>query len=124
MILDRSFYTKISFIRSLWNSQQLKKLSKEKVFKAFKLHKTEWREKLYFYSPRLMRVPRFTGNVELLKQWTEASACEQLCPTKAIKVSSNDFKIDPRGCIACGLCVELAPPGILEIPRETIITAS
>ena len=117
MILNRNFYSKISLLKSIWNLRQAKKLSGEKVFKAFKLHKTEWPNKLYFYSPRLKRIPKFTGNVELLSNWKEAKVCETMCPTQAIKVTANAFIIDDRGCIACGLCVELAPPGLLEIPE-------
>jgi NAD-dependent dihydropyrimidine dehydrogenase PreA subunit len=33
-------------------------------------------------------------------------------------VTANAFIIDDRGCIACGLCIELAPPGILEMSPE------
>ncbi len=96
----------------------MKKLTGEKVFKAFKLHKTEWPNKLYFYSPRLKRIPKFTGNTEALSLWKESKLCEMICPTQAIKVTADAFIIDDRGCIACGLCVELAPPGVLEISTE------
>jgi Fe-S-cluster-containing hydrogenase component 2 len=118
MILDRSFYNKISYLRTLWQGHQLKQLIGEKVFKSFKLHKTEWPNKLYFYSPRLKRIPRFSGNLELLSSWKESKLCETLCPTQAIKVTAKAFIIDDRGCIACGLCVELAPPGLLEMSSE------
>lgn len=118
MILNRDFYSKISVLRAIWNNRQAKKLTGEKVFKAFKLHKTEWPNKLYFYSPRLKRIPRFTGNSALLANWKESKLCETMCPTQAIKVTASAFIIDDRGCIACGLCVELAPPGILEMTSE------
>lgn len=118
MILNRNFYSKISVLRAMWNNRQAKKLTGEKVFKAFKLHKTEWPNKLYFYSPRLKRIPRFTGNSALLANWKESKLCETMCPTQAIKVTASAFIIDDRGCIACGLCVELAPPGILEMTSE------
>lgn len=118
MILNRQFYEKISYIRAFWNLRQIKKLNGEKVFKAFKLHKTEWPNKLYFYSPRLKRVPKFTGNTEALSLWKESKLCEMICPTQAIKVTADAFIIDDRGCIACGLCVELAPPGVLEMTSE------
>lgn len=119
MILDRKFYTKISYFRALWHFRQVKKLRKEKVFKAFKLHKTQWPNKLYFYSPRLKRVPSFTGDLNALSMWKESKMCEIICPTQAIKVTANAFIIDDRGCISCGLCVELAPPGVLEVETES-----
>ena len=118
MILNREFYSKISYIKSFWNQRMMKKLTGEKVFKAFKLHKTEWPNKLYFYSPRLKRIPKFTGNTEALSLWKESKLCEMICPTQAIKVTADAFIIDDRGCIACGLCVELAPPGVLEMSTE------
>ncbi len=118
MILGRNFYNKISWLRSLWNSRQLRKLQGSKVFRAFKLHRTELPEKIYFYSPRLKRIPRFTGNLELLTKWKDSKMCETLCPTQAITVTANAFTIDDRGCIACGVCVDVAPPGILFVPSE------
>lgn len=118
MILNRSFYNRISLWRSLWNRYKLKRLIGEKVFKSFKLHKTEWPDKFYFYSPRFKRVPRFTGNVDLLRSWKDSKSCETICPTQAIRVTSDSFIIDDRGCIACGLCVEVSPPGLLEINWE------
>ena len=118
MILNRKFYTKVSYLKSYWYLRQLKKIEGEKVFKAFKLHKTEWPDKLYFYSPRLKRIPRFTGNVEALSMWKDAKICETICPTQAIKVTADAFIIDNLGCIACGLCVELAPSGVLEVTSE------
>ncbi len=118
MILNRVFYSKISIFKSFWNLRQLRKISGDKVFRAFRLHKTEWPNKLYFYSPRLKRIPRFTGDVAALTNWKESSICETICPTQAIKVTASAFIIDDRGCIACGLCVELAPPGVLEMTSE------
>jgi Fe-S-cluster-containing hydrogenase component 2 len=118
MILNRNFYTKVSRLSSLWARWQMRAFSSEKVFKIFKLHRTEWPQKLYFYSPRLKRIPRFTGNTQALHNWKDAKTCETLCPTQAIKVTANAFIIDSRGCIACGLCVEVAPPGVLEMTSE------
>lgn len=118
MILNKKFYTKISTFRALWNFRQMKKITGEKVFKAFKLHKTDWPQKLYFYSPRLKRVPRFIGTAENLANWKEAKLCEKMCPTLAITVTQKAFIIDERGCIACGLCVEVAPEGLLEMTSD------
>lgn len=102
----------------------MQKIAGEKVYKSFRLHRTEWPHKLYFYSPRLKRIPRFSGNSELLSSWKDSKSCETLCPTQAIKVIANAISIDDRGCIACGLCVEAAPPGIFEVPSETALHQS
>ena len=117
MILKRQYFAKISFVKKWWTVFSLRKMSGEKIFKVFSLHKTEWPDKLYFYSPRLRKVPRFTGNTELLSSWKSAKLCETLCPTNAIEVKAQAIVIDERGCISCGLCVELSPPGLLEWNR-------
>lgn len=118
MILNRNFYSRSPFWKSWWSRRQLLKLSGEKIFKSFKLHKTEWPESLYFYSPRLKRKPLFIGTAEKLSQWKESKLCETLCPTQAIKVTADAIIIDDRGCIGCSLCVEFAPAGLLEIQGE------
>ena len=118
MILNKSFYKKVSLLEAWWNQRQISKLAGDKVFKNFKLHKTLFPEKMYYYSPRLKRVPRFTGTKEELKNWKEAKLCEKICPTLAIKVTDSAFVIDERGCIACGLCVEVAPAGLLVMPQS------
>lgn len=105
-------------MRSWWLKYQLQKLSGENRFKFFNLHKTEFPQKLYFYSPRLKRRPFFTGNSSLLKEWKESSILERICPTNAISLTPDEVKIDELGCITCGLCVEVAPPGLLEMPAE------
>lgn len=119
MILNRNYYIKASKLKNRWIIQKLQKLTGDKVLKAFRLHKTVWPDKLYFYSPRLKKIPKFTGDSELLSRWQEAKLCENMCPTHAIKVTANAFIIDDRGCISCGLCVELAPAGILEYSADT-----
>lgn len=119
MILNRNFYSKVSFWQGWWFKRQIKKLTGEKLFKAFKLHRTEWPNKLYFYSPRLKRKPVFTGSAEKLSQWQESKSCEMICPTQAIKVTAEAIIIDDRGCIGCGLCVEFAPPGFLEMSADS-----
>jgi NAD-dependent dihydropyrimidine dehydrogenase PreA subunit len=118
MILDRKFYNDLPIFQRLWGRYQMKKLRGEKLFRFFDLLKSSAPDRLYFYSPRLKRKPRFTGNVQLLQSWQDAKLCERMCPTQAIQVTENDFLIDDRGCITCGLCVELAPPGLLEVTHE------
>ncbi len=118
MILNRKFYSKISFWQAWWFRRQVGNLVGDKLFKAFKLHKTEWPNKLYFYSPRLKGKPRFIGTLEQLSNWKDSKMCETLCPTHAIEVTAGAIIIDDRGCIGCGLCVEFAPPGILTMSAD------
>ena len=118
MILNRNYYSKISKLKAWWYKNQVAKLQNEKVFKIFRLLKTEWPNKLYDYSPRLVRKPRFTGNKDKLASWSDAKSLEVICPTNAIEVKPKEVIIDARGCIACGLCLEFAPEGILEVTPE------
>lgn len=118
MILNRKYYNKISYIKSLWYQGQINKFKNEKVFKFFGLTKIDWPNQLYFYSPRLKRKPQFTGNVEILKQWKDAKHSERICPTNAIEVRADDFIIDQQGCVACGLCLEIAPEGLLTVTSD------
>jgi Fe-S-cluster-containing hydrogenase component 2 len=118
MILNRRFYAKISLFRTLWNSHRMKKLTGKNVFKAFQIYKIQLPDNVYTYSPRLKRIPRFIGSKELLANWKDAKKCETICPTGAITITSDSFRIDPNGCIACGLCVDVAPEGILEVCQE------
>jgi formate hydrogenlyase subunit 6/NADH:ubiquinone oxidoreductase subunit I len=118
MILNRDFFHRTPLLRMFWSTWQKRQLRGEKVFRALRLHRTEYPEALYFYSPRLRRRPVFSGNRELLASWKDAELCARLCPTRAITALPDDFIIDPKGCIACGLCVEMAPPGLLVVREE------
>ncbi len=118
MILNRKFYDKISFFRGWWSHRQIRKLVGEKLFKFFKLHRTVWPTKLYFYSPRLKRKPLFIGDAQKLSLWKESKLCETICPTQAIEMRADAIIIDDRGCIGCGLCVEFAPEGLLIMSGE------
>lgn len=120
MILNRKYYLKNSLFERFWAQKRARALIGSKVFKAFKLFQSVIPDKIYFYSPKLKRIPRFTGHIELLSQWKESKSCERICPTLAIQVNANAIIIDDRGCIACGLCVEFAPPGILEMPTDLV----
>lgn len=118
MILNRKYYSKVSMFKAWWYRRGLRKLSEEKVFKLFRLHRTEWPQKLYFYSPRLKRVPKFIGSAAGMKAWPGVKSLEEVCPTNAITVTDKEIIISERGCIACGLCIEAAPEGLLEMPSE------
>lgn len=118
MILNRNFYSQVSLWKAFWSRRQIRKLSGERLFKVFKLHKTQWPDKLYFYSPRLKRKPVFIGDAEKLSLWKDSKMCETICPTQAIEVTATAIIIDDRGCIGCGLCIDFAPSGLLEMSAE------
>lgn len=119
MILNRNYYSKIPFWKAWWFKRQVAKFTGERIFKSFKLFKTDWPNKLYFYSPRLKGKPRFIGTKQELSMWKESQMCETICPTDAIQVTADAIMINSRGCIGCGLCVEFAPAGLLEMAIET-----
>jgi NAD-dependent dihydropyrimidine dehydrogenase PreA subunit len=116
MILHPKYFERVSLFKKIWIHRQMKKLTGDKLFKAFHLHQTKYPDQMYFYSPRMKSAPRFVGNEELLSHWLTAESCEIICPTNAIKLTKSAILIDEKKCILCGLCVELAPAGLLEMP--------
>lgn len=116
MILNRKYYNKVSVLKSWWSQRQVKALKTEKLFKFFNLHKTEWPDKIYFYSPRLKKVPEYIGSKDDLRSYEIPEVIEAVCPTNAIKVKKDKITIDEKGCIACGLCVEKYPE-LLKMPE-------
>jgi ferredoxin len=114
MILDRRFYQKASRMSFLWWKWKIFKISGRKIYKSFQLVRLDEKNKLYFYSPRLRKIPRYIGTKDLLSAWSHSKDLENECPTKAIKVLTDKVEINLFGCISCGQCVDFAPPGILE----------
>lgn len=121
MILHPKYFESVSFFKSIWIKRQMKKLGGDKLFKAFQLHQTKFPDQMYFYSPRTKSVPRFIGNEGLLSRWQSAKTCETICPTNAIELTKSAIVIDDKKCILCGLCVEIAPPGMLEMGGLDIV---
>lgn len=119
MILNRQYYNKISVLKSWWFQRQIKTLQTEKLFKVFNLHKTEWPNKIYFYSPRLKKVPEYIGNKDNLKAFENLEVVEAVCPTSAIKAKKDKLIVDEKGCIACGLCVETYPD-LFKMPEFNV----
>lgn len=121
MILNRNLYEQVSFLRAIWRRFQMRKFAGEGEQTMFSLSKVTLAGQSYFYSPRLRRRPKFSGNQQLLSTW-DAKVLETICPTNAIKVVPKDILIDPRGCTSCGLCVEVSPTGLLEVSLPVAIS--
>lgn len=47
------------------------------------------------------------------------SACEGLCPTKAIKIDEQGVSLDRGACIACGDCIFACPSSVLQEDLST-----
>ena len=45
-------------------------------------------------------------------------SCEAVCPEHAISVKDGVASVDPRRCVACGLCVKTCPRGLIELIPE------
>lgn len=113
MILSKKFYKSRDILHRFIFSQKMKKLLRNGgFFKALSLEQVKLPQ-FFFYSPRLKTVPRFSGNLQLLSNWPELDRLSSVCPTNAIQVSPKSIEIDDAKCIACGLCVEFSPEGLL-----------
>lgn len=46
------------------------------------------------------------------------TSCIRVCPTGAITISKNEFKIDLKKCIFCGNCAYYCPKGAIKMSGE------
>lgn len=113
MILNKNFYKTPGLFERLMVSKKMKRfLKRDSFFSSLSLAQVRLPQ-FFFYSARLKTVPRFSGNLQLLSTWGELERLPGICPTNAISVSPKNIEIDEKRCIACGLCVEFSPDGLL-----------
>lgn len=113
MILNKKFYNEPSILQRFILTRKMRSfLRKEHFLQALALSKVSLPQ-YFFYSPRIKTVPHFSGNLQLLSNWQDLPKLPEVCPTKAIRVTQKTIEIDQRKCIACGLCVEVSPEGLL-----------
>jgi hypothetical protein len=113
MILSKNFYKSPHFLKRIILSWKMRKLLRKKsFFEALALSQIRLPQ-YFFYSARLKTVPRYSGNLQLLSNWHDLERLPSICPTNAISVTSKMIEIDSAKCIACGLCVEFSPEGLL-----------
>jgi len=49
------------------------------------------------------------------KQCVGCAACENVCPTEAIKVSKKKAKVNPKKCLACPNCSGMCPEDAIKM---------
>lgn len=49
---------------------------------------------------------------------TKCGTCMRVCPTGAIKILENEFKIDLKRCIFCGNCSFYCPKGAIKMSKD------
>lgn len=49
---------------------------------------------------------------------TKCGTCMRVCPTGAIKIHENEFKIDLKRCIFCGNCSFYCPKGAIKMSKD------
>jgi len=118
MILNKKLYDK-NKIKFWWFSKVLSRSFSNQISRMFQLQQVSWPLKPYLYSDRFRSVPLFSGNVDLLKTFSQAKKLESLCPTNALKVHSDHIQIDSSKCVLCQLCVEASPEGIFLKKNQT-----
>ena len=48
----------------------------------------------------------------------KCGTCLKVCPTGAIKIEENEFKIDMKRCIFCGNCSFYCPKGAISMSEK------
>jgi len=77
------------------------------------------------YNPRLSRLiilhkKEALYHIPVVCNQCENAYCMNACPSRAIKRNSAGIvTIDPDKCIACGLCAEYCPLGVVGLNPET-----
>jgi Ni,Fe-hydrogenase III small subunit/Pyruvate/2-oxoacid:ferredoxin oxidoreductase delta subunit len=68
---------------------------------------------------------RFRGRptVDRAKCPSDCRACVQACPTDAIAINGQDFKLDLGRCLFCTDCMEACPTGALAYTRDYHLAA-
>ncbi len=113
MILSKKSYKSPNILERVLLFRKMRNLLRnENFFTSLALAKVKLPQ-YFFYSPRLKTVPRFSGNLQLLSNWKELNELPGVCPTNAIRISAKSIEIEKNKCIACGLCVEFSPEGLL-----------
>ncbi|HLT23124.1 MAG TPA: hypothetical protein VKZ84_06765 [Bacteriovoracaceae bacterium] len=112
MILSKKLYIRDSIFKRIWIKRQIKKINKSTKF--FTLG--SW--KSYLHPVRSGSIPKFVGSKKDLQEFKEAKNLESLCPTNALKVTSETIQIDPKNCIRCQECVKASPDDFFDTNQE------
>ena len=56
------------------------------------------------YPEKKKNVPEYFRGKPVVKGCKKCGICLRVCPTAAIKISNDEFKIDLKKCIFCGNC--------------------
>lgn len=60
---------------------------------------------------------KFRGK-PVVNNCTKCETCMRVCPTGAIKIQENEFKIDLKRCIFCGNCSFYCPKGAIKMSKD------
>lgn len=60
----------------------------------------------------------FRGKPIVNSNCIKCGTCIKVCPTKAIKIENNIFKIDLKKCIFCGNCSFYCPKTAINMSKE------
>lgn len=113
MILSTRFFKTPGLLQRILATRRVKALAKENALQSVITLARVRLPQYFFYSPRLRTVPRFSGNLQLLSTYADLPKLPSVCPTNAIRVSAKEISIREEKCIACGLCLEVTPEGLL-----------
>lgn len=72
---------------------------------------------LEYPEKKLIPPENFRGK-PVVKNCINCKTCIKVCPSKAIEIDDNSFKIDMNKCIFCGNCQYFCPVGAIKMSSE------
>lgn len=66
----------------------------------------------------------FRGKPVVNSDCSKCTTCMKVCPTGAIKIQENEFKIDLKKCIFCGNCSFYCPKGSIIMSKTYELATS
>ena len=66
----------------------------------------------------------FRGKPVVSSDCSKCATCMRVCPSGAIKIHENEFKIDLKKCIFCGNCSFYCPKGAIKMSEVYELASS
>ena len=66
----------------------------------------------------------FRGKPSVDSNCLKCGTCTKVCPTGAIKIHENNFRIDLKKCIFCGNCSFYCPKGSIKMNKDYELATS
>lgn len=78
---------------------------------------------LEYPEKKIIPPEKFRGK-PVVKNCVGCTTCIRVCPTGAITITKNQFKIDLKKCIFCGNCAFYCPKGAIRMSEEYTLASN